>query len=201
MPRRGAEQRPHPLKLFVSQRKLFVSQRTGRRGGPPPCGEDDAEADRQRQDRGRPKQDGLAVKGRTEPYEVSVARDHPVPDLTVTRAGRHLLADRAPEVPGEVGVGRLNALVLADEAAQLAANCLCSQLQRPVAQHLTGVADGERAPGPDQAQQSQRVGRAPHPKLLSRGRTELRAMSVVTAPTHRWRTTPPASRAYVSGTP
>ncbi len=59
----------------------------------------------------------------------------------------------APQISREVGAGILDALILADQAAELAADLLGARFLRRVAHHLRRVADGISGDGDQQQKQ------------------------------------------------
>src|SRR5215510_11658778 len=76
---------------------------------------------REREQRGpEPEQKRVRAEARPVEHELAVPAHHEAEDLLVAPAGGDLLADLAPQVDRELGVGIGEGLVLAHEAAQLA---------------------------------------------------------------------------------
>ena len=103
----------------------------------------DAAGTEQQQQRGpAPEQQGLRLEGRIEENEIAVAGNQIGLHLIVAVAGREPLAHDHAQIMGEIGVGFVDRLVLADEAAQLPADGPRAGLQRRILQHLRRL-DGE----------------------------------------------------------
>ena len=99
------------------------------RGGPLAPGEQHGgKACTDGQERGEPEEGGFGVHRGAQADEVTVSRHHPGHGLVVRVAACDPLTDQAAQVFREVGVAVLDAFVLADEAAELAANGLGPQL-------------------------------------------------------------------------
>jgi hypothetical protein len=69
--------------------------------------------------------------------------------LAIGRTCRDLFANDVPEITRHVRARRLDAFILANNAAQLSAYCFGPQLQRPIVQHLARVAHCQRLPSPN----------------------------------------------------
>src|SRR5262249_25340827 len=94
---------------------------------------------RQHRERPEPQEKGLGLDRRPQQDEVAVAAHHELQHLAVAVAGAEALADQHAQVVGEIGVGVVDRLVLAHQAAQLAAESAGTRLQRGIGEALAGL--------------------------------------------------------------
>src|SRR6185312_10113043 len=80
-------------------------------------------------------------------HVVAVAIDDVLDDLCVAIAGDQALAHEDAKIVCEVGVGFIDRFILADDAAQTAADLAGARLERRVGQHLLWLHGGNRLRG------------------------------------------------------
>ena len=88
------------------------------------------------QRRPAPQQQRAHIQRRPQQYEIAVARADIGDDLRVAVAGRDALAHQQSQIVREIGLGILDRLIAADEAAQLLPDRPGPRFQRRVRQHL-----------------------------------------------------------------
>ena len=88
------------------------------------------------QRRGQPEQVGHWREGRIEQHKDAVSSHDVVEDLLISIAGEEALSQQDAQIVGEVGVGFIDRLVLADKAAQLLAEGAGAPFERRIGEPL-----------------------------------------------------------------
>ena len=145
---------------------------------------------------------GRGLDRRLEQHEIAVARGQEVDDLLVAVARDQPLAHQPAQVVGEVGVGIVDRLVLADQAAELLRERPRALLERRVGQHLVRAGRGPDLRREQRREQQQEREPAPHPfSFASIGSSVWSTSCGIRGPTNLCRMRPSASITKVSGTP
>ena len=88
---------------------------------------------------------------RPQQHEFAIACDQEIADRIVTVTGGNALADETPQILGELGIGSIDRLVLANEAAQFLGDLPGTRFKRRVGKPLGGI-DCESRTGKGQKQ-------------------------------------------------